>query len=67
MVFLTLTLKIFTDRLLSELSTKLLNQVIASTKAFLNLTPDNNLPDNSLHVCDVTVYFVHYLIASHYQ
>ena len=43
MVFLTLTLKIFTDRLLSELSTKLLNQVIASTKAFLNLTSDNNL------------------------
>ena len=43
MVFLTPTLKIFTDRLLSELSTKLLNQVIASTKAFLNLTPDNNL------------------------
>ena len=36
LLFLTLMLKIFTDRLVSELSTKFLNQVIASTKAFLN-------------------------------
>ena len=58
LLFLTLMLKIFTDRLVSELSTKFLNQVIASTKAFLNLTPDNNLHVVSFFVMSPFISYI---------